>query len=529
MASMVSGEQLVQYALQFLGTPYVWGGANPSGFDCSGLMFYVYGHFGLNIPRVTFDQINAGRMVKDVGSAQAGDLIFFDSDHNGTPSHVGMYMGNGQIVVADTTGTPVRIRPLSAEDKIVGITRMNGVISTNNDFGSPGNYSNFQGLFGTSGTASIPAARPSFDWWSAMGVNSPTIADSQQSVGLIYSFIQNDPDLQKLYSDAVAGNWSQDQFIAALHGTDWWKNNSDTIRQSLATKSADPATWNQTIENDKAKILEMAVKLGVHLSDSSLGNVANTAAILGWNDAMIQQSLGTYLQQSQQGWFGGYAGQVELGLKEYAADMGIPVSDKFVNDAVTAITSGTNSLQAYRAQIQTQAASAFPAYADLINKGVTVGKIAVPFASSITKILEQNPDQVSLATPLLRRALQATDAKGAPVQKSLTDFENELRQNPAWQKTNNARDSVMSAANNILTNMGLQVNSLGQAAQTTPNMVNNIGPSVQNQSRGLSGMTQFPTLQGQQALATPNQPINPQATSLATPGFSTSGTPQGVG
>jgi NlpC/P60 family protein len=528
MASMVSGEQLVQYALQFLGTPYVWGGASPSGFDCSGLMFYTYQHFGLSIPRVTFDQINAGRMVKDVGSAQAGDLVFFDSDHNGTPSHVGMYMGNGQIIVADTTGTPVRVRPLSAEDRIVGITRMPGVISTNNDFGSPGNYSNFQGLFGSSGFAQIPAARPTFDWWSAFGINSPTVADAQQSVGLITSFIQNDPDLQDLYSQAVAGNWSQDQFIAALHETDWWKNNSDTVRNSLAQKQTDPATWNQSIENDKVKILEMATKLGVHLSDSSLGNVANTAALLGWNDAMIQQSLSTYLEQSSKGWFGGYAGQVELGLKEYAADMGIPVSDKFVNDAVNQVVAGTNSLQAYRAQIQTQAASAFPAYADLINKGVTVGKIAVPFASALSQILEQNPDQVSLNSPILRQAMQATDAKGVPVQKSLTDFENELRQNPLWRKTNNARDTVMSSANQILTDMGLQVNSLGQVPQTSPNQVSSISDSVANQSKGLSGMTTFPTLQGQEALNTPHQPINAQATSLANPGFNTSGTPQGA-
>src|SRR5882724_10118242 len=135
----ISGQDLVNYALNFLNVPYVWGGTSPSGFDCSGLMQYVYGHFGLGIPRTTFDQVKSGRVVANVQSAQPGDLIFFDSDHNGTPAHVGMYMGNNQIVVADHTGTPVRVRSLSQEDKILSINRMGGVIATNSNYGPQSN------------------------------------------------------------------------------------------------------------------------------------------------------------------------------------------------------------------------------------------------------------------------------------------------------------------------------------------------------------------------------------------------------
>lgn len=523
----ISGQQLVQYALQFLGTPYVWGGSSPGGFDCSGLMQYVYNHFGLNIPRVTYDQIHAGRIVANIQSAQPGDLIFFDSDHNGTPSHVGMYMGNGQIVVADTTGTPVRIRSLSQEDRIVGITRMNGVISTNSNFGDLSGYAGMSSIGGQSGFAALPAARPSFDWWSAMGVNSPNLDQANQNVGLIKAFIQNDPELQNLYSEAVAGSWSQDKFISQLHATQWWANNSDKVRQNLATKATDPATWNKTIQTTLAQVQELAAKLGVPLSAGSLNNVANTAALFDYNEAQIQGMLSGYLKDVQGGWFGGYAGQVQLAIKEYAADMGIPLSDSYVNSNVQSIVAGTNSLNAVRAFIATQAAAAFPAYADQINKGMTVGQIAVPYANALSQILEQNPDSVDLQNPILRQALQAKDAKGAPMVTQLYDFEKQLRQNPMWLQTNNARESLMAGAQQVLGDLGLNTFDLGSKPQTTPDQATNVSAKVAQDASGLSGMTAFPTLQGKEALANPSSPVtNPAATLAPDTSFTTQGSKQ---
>lgn len=525
----VSGQQLVDYALQFLGTPYVWGGSAPGGFDCSGLMYYVYQHFGLDIPRVTYDQINAGRIVRSISSAQPGDLIFFDSDHNGTPSHVGMYMGNNQIVVADTTGTPVRIRSLSQEDRIVGITRMPGVIATNNDYGSLAGFNNLLSMSGSDGTASLPAARPSFDWWSAMGVNSPNLNQANQNVGLIKAFIMNDPELGNLYSEAVAGNYSQDQFIAALQGTQWWATHSDMVRKNLATKATDPATWNKTIADMRAEIEQMASKLGAPLTGSSLDNVTSTAAMFGYDQSQIQAMLSSYLKDIQGGFFGGYAGQVQLGIKEYAADMGIPLSDSFVNQSVDDIVAGRNSLNAIRAQIATQAAAAFPAFADLINKGVTVGQIAMPYATTMSQILEQNPNTIDLFNPVLRQALQYKDPKtGTPAVKQVYEYETDLRKNPLWLKTNNARESMLGTATKVLGDMGLVSSTLGAGPQTKPDAPTQISASVAATSGGLSGSTAFPTLQEQQALHVAQTPFSSgDAASLAPDtSFTTQGTPQ---
>jgi cell wall-associated NlpC family hydrolase len=90
-----------QIALRYLGVPYVWGGASPGGFDCSGLVMYVYSQLGISLPHYTVAQWNA---TQPISSPAPGDLVFF----NGL-GHVGIYIGGGRFVDAPHTGSVVRI------------------------------------------------------------------------------------------------------------------------------------------------------------------------------------------------------------------------------------------------------------------------------------------------------------------------------------------------------------------------------------------------------------------------------------
>lgn len=107
-----AGELATQAALSMLGTPYVWGGEDPTGFDCSGLAQWAYAHAGIALPRTAQLQYNAGPHRPAGAVLQTGDLVFFGTSDTAI-SHMGIYVGNGLIVDAPHTGAVVRLDPIA--------------------------------------------------------------------------------------------------------------------------------------------------------------------------------------------------------------------------------------------------------------------------------------------------------------------------------------------------------------------------------------------------------------------------------
>jgi cell wall-associated NlpC family hydrolase len=114
---------VVGIAMRYLGTPYVWGGAGPGGFDCSGLVAYAYGQMGVSLPHYTGAQWNVGVPVSR-SDLQPGDLVFFDG-----LGHVGIYIGGGQFIHAPHSGDVVKISSLGESwyaSTYVGARRVTG-------------------------------------------------------------------------------------------------------------------------------------------------------------------------------------------------------------------------------------------------------------------------------------------------------------------------------------------------------------------------------------------------------------------
>lgn len=105
------GSQIVDYAKQFLGVPYVYGGNGPKSFDCSGFTSYVYRHFGYTLNRTASTQLSNGTSVSK-SELQPGDLVFFRYNTSYPASHVGIYIGEGKFIHASTNKYKVQIDQL---------------------------------------------------------------------------------------------------------------------------------------------------------------------------------------------------------------------------------------------------------------------------------------------------------------------------------------------------------------------------------------------------------------------------------
>ncbi|MDR3670616.1 MAG: NlpC/P60 family protein [Holophaga sp.] len=113
---------LVATANNYLGVPYLWGGTSDAGFDCSGLTMAVYRLNGLQLPRSSRDQFARGTPVT-LAEARKGDLLFFTTNHAGTVSHVGIYVGGETFIHAPKHGRKISRERLSAyyRDRLVGV------------------------------------------------------------------------------------------------------------------------------------------------------------------------------------------------------------------------------------------------------------------------------------------------------------------------------------------------------------------------------------------------------------------------
>lgn len=109
---LADGYSIAGTALSLRGSPYRNGGIDPSGFDCSGLIWYVFGQHGIRMPRTVTEQFREGSDVPP-GSLEAGDLVFFSIDAQGV-SHVGMAIGGDEFVHAPSARGQVRVERLSS-------------------------------------------------------------------------------------------------------------------------------------------------------------------------------------------------------------------------------------------------------------------------------------------------------------------------------------------------------------------------------------------------------------------------------
>lgn len=239
----------------------------------------------------------------------------------------------------------------------------------------------------------------------------------------------------------------------ALEESSFYRNNSATVASRLKIKASQPGVYADQLDKYKQQQRRRLTSLGVKVDAAELDNILAKAYDTGLDDNQLDSMI------IASGKMASTMGGTQLGmvdqLKSYADSFGMEYNQSVWDNYSKDLFAGTTTAQDIQAKIRQDSASAFPVYADAINKGTSLDALASAYKSSMATILEIDPDSIKWNDPKLRQALQFTDASGKPAVKPIWQFEQDLRNDPRWEYTDNARNSIDSMSLKVLRDWGL--------------------------------------------------------------------------
>jgi hypothetical protein len=296
--------------------------------------------------------------------------------------------------------------------------------------------------------ATTPPAKTTADWASEYGVQA--------------ALVNSNTELKTLFNQAVTGKWTPAKFQATFQNTTWYKTHADTWRVAETARLTDPASWKEQINQAKTQIAQQSSALGFTLSDDQVERLATQSLYLAAGSAsnIDQTSLKTHLMET--GRITGQGGQVMTNidaLKNNAYNYGLHYSDQWFTDASKAILSGTGATgnqQYWVDQMRNDAKSQFPSLAAQIDAGADSRTAADGYISKMASTLEIDPKSINMQDPLLRKALTSTtDSSGNVTPTPLWQFDQDLKKDDRYFKTNQAHQDMLGLSSQIARNFGM--------------------------------------------------------------------------
>jgi len=312
------------------------------------------------------------------------------------------------------------------------------------------------------------------------GTGPKTSADFMAQYGIQAALIDSDPSLKKLFADAMAGGWDVNRFKAEFLNTSWAKNNSATWQNAETARVSAPGDYANSYNRMREYIARVAAQNGETLTPDQIGpelkqnpdgswpTLARTGALAEW---ALDQSWGKGIDAeaiaqhiAQVGKIntslpGGQAGNYMSQLKSLANDYGLnglntSGGSNYFTDAAQSILLGKSTIDTWRQDIINQAKQNYKAYAPQLDAGISLRSLANPYINSLSNLLEVPSDSIDLSASngygkMVSDALRGTDPNN-PNPMTLNQFEAQVKQDPRWGYTNNARDSVMGGVSSLL-------------------------------------------------------------------------------
>lgn len=281
-------------------------------------------------------------------------------------------------------------------------------------------------------------------------------AELAEQYGLSARLINSDKELRKLFNSAVKGQWSAARFTAKLRNTRWWKRQPSSLRKYLTLKYSDPATWKQKRRQAMRSLDAVAVQVGFKSQFRGgkgtwmLREAVRNKLAWGWSDDRIRDWMGARVRVHGGKMFG-EAGEAFDKLHEIAYLNGMQYKDWYAK-AARNIVAGRSTMEREEAKIRRDAAARYKAYAEQIKAGQNVMDLAAPYIKAMATLWEIPETDIGLKNKYMAAAMRGDEAGS---KYPLWRFENQVRSDPRWRATNNAREGMMTAARQVARDFGM--------------------------------------------------------------------------
>jgi hypothetical protein len=288
------------------------------------------------------------------------------------------------------------------------------------------------------------------DFFSSSGASTGNASMSVEQAISTYGFVgtlaDTVPELKNILVEAARGDWPVDQFTKKVQDTTWWKTHNEQARENQALKATDPAEYKLKYGTTQDHVTSLIAQSGLQLHSSEAKMLTQLAFDRGYTDDQINEFLAAHGRMGN----GGLVGQYTTQLKEAAANYGVSFSRDGIDSAVRHIVAGRATVDDYTNNFMSQAEKAFPTWAKQIAAGQTTRQIADPYIQTMSQILEIPQTKIDLYDPTIRKALQSTDPEASsPTTLPMWKFEQQLRSDPRWDKTQNAADAAYQVVHQI--------------------------------------------------------------------------------
>ena len=278
------------------------------------------------------------------------------------------------------------------------------------------------------------------------------------------------PELQDYYTQILnyansnRGQMPPDTWLRELKAKNPWFQQRNANQQEWDIAQQDPTLQEDVktaVNLNKDKILNWAAQRGIQIPGDKLNELANDATRNKWADDTVQleKNLAVFIGRSvrEGADLMGTAGDYQQQLTSWASKNGIKLSNDAAAQFIERLTLKQQTLDDAKQEIRnTYMIGAFPAWEDQIRKGIDPDSILSPYRSAAASLLEIPEDQLGWDDQIIKKAMQGVDANGKPSVVPLWEYERQVRQDPRWQKTDNAYKTYTDVGTSILRMFGFR-------------------------------------------------------------------------